>query len=206
MNEKFHQLPEEKQLAIFNAAMDVFARNDYKKASTDDIAAKAGISKGMLFYYFHNKRTLYLETYDYAMRTGRAAINDPHLFELTDFFELLDYATEKKLRVMTKMPYLYDFFLRTLYNENKEIAEPLREKISQDVADIYNVYFRNINKEKFIDGIDPTQVLNMLTWMATGYLHLQHFAGNTYHLDTMAQTFSQCAQLVKKACYKEEYL
>lgn len=64
MNEKFHQLPEEKQLAIFNAAMEVFAQNDYKRASTDDIAAKAGISKGMLFYYFQNKRTLYLETYD----------------------------------------------------------------------------------------------------------------------------------------------
>ena len=50
MNEKFHQLPEEKQLAIFNAAMEVFAQNDYKRASTDDIAAKAGISKGMLFF------------------------------------------------------------------------------------------------------------------------------------------------------------
>ena len=92
MNEKFHQLPEEKQLAIFNAAMEVFAQNDYKHASTDDIAAKAGISKGMLFYYFQNKRTLYLETYDYAMRAGRAAIDDPHLFEITDFFELLNYS------------------------------------------------------------------------------------------------------------------
>lgn len=138
MNEKFHQLPEEKQLAIFNAAMEVFAQNDYKRASTDDIAAKAGISKGMLFYYFQNKRTLYLETYDYAMRAGRAAIDDPHLFEITDFFELLNYSAQKKLQIMAKMPYLYDFCLRTFYSEKEEISEPLKEKLSKDISEIYS--------------------------------------------------------------------
>ena len=53
MNDKFYLLEEEKQLKIINAAMEVFGKNEYKKASTDLIAAKAGISKGLLFYYFH---------------------------------------------------------------------------------------------------------------------------------------------------------
>lgn len=52
MNERFKELPEVKQRAVLNAAMEVFAKYDYKKASTDLIAAKAGISKGLLFYYF----------------------------------------------------------------------------------------------------------------------------------------------------------
>lgn len=52
MNERFKELPEEKQRAVLNAAMEVFAKYDYKKASTDLIAAKAGVSKGLLFYYF----------------------------------------------------------------------------------------------------------------------------------------------------------
>lgn len=56
MNEQFFHLPEEKQQAIINASLEVFATHEYKKASTDDIAAKAGISKGLLFYYFHNKK------------------------------------------------------------------------------------------------------------------------------------------------------
>ena len=59
MNEKFYELPEEKQLYVLNAAMEVFAEYEYKKASTDLIAAKAGVSKGLLFYYFHNKKSLY---------------------------------------------------------------------------------------------------------------------------------------------------
>ena len=54
MNEKIYTLSPENQARITNAALEVFARNDYKHASTDDIAAKAGISKGLLFYSFRN--------------------------------------------------------------------------------------------------------------------------------------------------------
>ena len=60
MNEKFQSLSQEKQQAVINAAMEVFGKNEYKRASTDLIAAKAGISKGLLFYYFRNKKELYL--------------------------------------------------------------------------------------------------------------------------------------------------
>lgn len=68
MNDRFYELPEEKQLAIFNAAMEVFGENDYKRASTDLIAKKAGISKGMLFYYFHNKKELFLQTFSFLRK------------------------------------------------------------------------------------------------------------------------------------------
>lgn len=34
MNDRFNELPEEKQKAVFNAAIEVFAKYDYKKAST----------------------------------------------------------------------------------------------------------------------------------------------------------------------------
>lgn len=43
------ELTEEKRRRILNAALEEFAKHDYKGASTDDIAAKAGISKGLLF-------------------------------------------------------------------------------------------------------------------------------------------------------------
>lgn len=205
LNDKFKQLPTEKQLAIFNASMEVFAKNDYKKASTDDIAAKAGISKGLLFYYFHNKKTLYLETYDYVMQVGRSVIDDPRLFEITDFFELLTYATEKKLQMMTKMPYLYDFALRAFYSEKEEISAPLKQKIGSDITEIYQFYFKNIDCSKFNDGIDPMQILNMLTWMSDGYIHLQQFTGEAVTLESMMEAFSNWVQLLKRASYKEEF-
>ena len=66
MNEKFLELPKEKQLKIINAGMEYFGKYGYKSASTDDIAARAEISKGLLFYYFHNKKSFYLYLYDYC--------------------------------------------------------------------------------------------------------------------------------------------
>ena len=59
--DRLRQLPREKRKAVMHAAMEVFAQSDYR---TDEhrrqIARKAGISKGLLFYYFKNKQTLYL--------------------------------------------------------------------------------------------------------------------------------------------------
>ena len=60
MNEMFFRLPEEKQQRIINAGIEVFSNHEYKRASTDEIARKAGISKGLLFHYFHNKKSFYL--------------------------------------------------------------------------------------------------------------------------------------------------
>ena len=60
MNEKFFSLPIEKQEAIINAGYRVFSENSYKKSPMSEIADAAGISKSLLFYYFHNKKELYL--------------------------------------------------------------------------------------------------------------------------------------------------
>ncbi|EEF68493.1 TetR/AcrR family transcriptional regulator, partial [Holdemania filiformis] len=66
MNEKFYELPPEKQQRIINAGLEVFGAHDYPQASTDDMTAKAEISKGLLFYYFKNKKEFYLFLFDYC--------------------------------------------------------------------------------------------------------------------------------------------
>ena len=50
MYKKFQELSKEKQERIILAGMESFGKCGYKKALTDDIAKKAGISKGLLFY------------------------------------------------------------------------------------------------------------------------------------------------------------
>ena len=50
MNNRFFELPKEKQDRFINAALQIFAKNGYKKASTDEIVKAASISKGLLFH------------------------------------------------------------------------------------------------------------------------------------------------------------
>ena len=64
MNEKFYNLPEDKQQKIINAGYRVFSQNSYKKSPVSEIAAEAGISKSLLFHYFKNKKELYLFLWD----------------------------------------------------------------------------------------------------------------------------------------------
>ena len=56
MNEAFFSLPNERQQAILNAGYRVFSQNTYKKTPVGEVAAAAGISKSLLFYYFRNKQ------------------------------------------------------------------------------------------------------------------------------------------------------
>lgn len=56
MNEKFFELSQERQNQIINGALKIFSKSSYYQTSTLEIAKEAGISKGLLFHYFKNKK------------------------------------------------------------------------------------------------------------------------------------------------------
>ena len=72
MNEKFYDLPKEKQIRIINAGYRVFSMNTYKKSPMNEIAAEAGISKSLLFFYFRNKMELYMFLWEEVSRLTQA--------------------------------------------------------------------------------------------------------------------------------------
>ncbi len=52
---------------ICQAALTVFARRGFKKATVQDIADQLGMTKGNLYRYAHNKRDLYEKTVSWAL-------------------------------------------------------------------------------------------------------------------------------------------
>ena len=46
---------------ILGAAGQLFAGTPYDEVSIDDIAGRAGVAKGLLYYYFGSKRGLFIE-------------------------------------------------------------------------------------------------------------------------------------------------
>ena len=54
--DKFLALTEEKRLTILNAALQCFGKFGYEKASINDIAVAAHISKASVFQYFGSKK------------------------------------------------------------------------------------------------------------------------------------------------------
>lgn len=208
MNEAFYRLPEEKQLRIINAAMEVFACNEYKRASTDDIAAKAGISKGLLFYYFHNKQSLYLYVYRYCEELTRAQMPDEEWAGITDFFELMDYGARKKQAMVEKNPYLMDFVLRAFYSRREEaaVSEQMDRKIHKTELEAYRRYFENVDFSRFKEGVDPMKIYQMLFCMGDGYLNSLRREGRPPRVEDLMKEFGSWKEIMRKAFYKEEYL
>ncbi len=88
MNNKFFDLPVEKQQRIVNAAYKVFSNSSYKKAPMSEIADEGGISKALLFHYFINKKELYMYLWENAIEMTRKAIIEYKTLETSDFMDI----------------------------------------------------------------------------------------------------------------------
>ncbi len=58
---RWRRLPEERPKQILDAAFEVFAERGLASARLDDIAKRAGLSKGTIYLYFPNKEELFRE-------------------------------------------------------------------------------------------------------------------------------------------------
>lgn len=206
MSERFKELPAEKQLSIMRAATEVFAKYEYKKASTDLIASKAGVSKGLLFYYFHNKKDLYLTVYEYVKQIITEGVADSRLLEITDFFELVTYASMKKIKILTEIPYIMEFSIRSFYSDKEEMSDDLKKKTREGIRRNYIQYFSKINLGKFKDGVDPTEIFQMFIWLVDGYIHEQQMSNEPINLDNVGIMLTNWTEMFKHIAYKEEYL
>lgn len=206
MNENFFQLPEEKQIRIINAGLEVFSKNEYKKASTEEIAMKAGISKGLLFHYFHNKKSFYMYLLEYSINLMKDQFADREYTHITDFFELLTYSGKIKVGIIEKTPYIMEFIIRAYCSQNESVSEDLQERLKQEYATVFSTYFKHIEFQRFKDGVDPMDIYNMLVWMADGYVHDIQRRGITLKVKEYMDEFEKWKNMFKQIAYKEEYL
>src|SRR6476661_6429774 len=68
---KWRRRPEHRPQQIIEAALEVFGECGLAKARLQDIAARAGVSKGTIYLYFPNKEELFREV---VRHTAVAAI------------------------------------------------------------------------------------------------------------------------------------
>ena len=205
MAKTFSDLPQDKQQQILDAAAEVFAEEDYKRASTDDIAARAGISKGLLFYYFKNKQSLYLYVADHLRSLVERHLEKERLAGISDFFDMLDYGAEEKFQLFRRQPWILKLALRLYYVTDKEVASPLRRRFMEMMEEMWDVYFSHIDREKFRPEVEPRQALDQLIYLIDGYLHQQMMRGVKIDMDTLMAEYAVWRDMLRQYAYKEEY-
>lgn len=130
MYSTFEKLPEDKKQKIIKVCIDEFSANGYESTSTDVITEKAEISKGSLFYYFKNKKGLYLYivkyVYDLLFQRFMNAFDE---VQEEDFFERI------KALVITKQKVTIQYYTETRLIMNALGNPPIALK--KECEDIY---------------------------------------------------------------------
>ena len=195
-----NKIPIEKERRIVKAGFEVFGENEYKKANTEDIAVKAGISKGLLFYYFKNKKEIYNYIFEYGFKYLVEYIADEKYREIEDFFELLEYASEKKIKILTEHPYLFKFYLKAMFEPEDILIN--KNKIYNLYRDSFD-YLSNIDRSKFKDNVDIKEIYNMLIYLSEGYTNIKLRNNEEIILEEFLDTFNSWKKIIKPSVYKE---
>lgn len=205
MNNKFFNLPEEKQKAIINAGCRVFSENKYKKSPMSEIAAEAGISKSLLFHYFTNKKEFYLYLYDYGTNLILEAAKRELVFSETDFFELFLQGAKCKLGVFRQHPYLFKFMTNAYYEDDPEVIEDIavRNSVALNFRDSNFLEYLDISK--FKDDVDIKELFNIINWCAEGYMK-DKTKEKSIDIDDLEAGYKKILDFFKRTSYKEEYL
>lgn len=164
MYTKFFSLEKEKQDRIINAAIKEFARKGFDNASTNEIVKEAGISKGLLFHYFKNKKQLYLFLKDHLMELLATEFYQKVTFTDPDVFVRIQQATIIKMELRNKYPDIFKFITSVYLEDSKEVKEELADWKAEMTAVNINKAFEGIDPNLFREDIDIRKAIKIMMW------------------------------------------
>jgi len=178
--ERVRRDPERTRARILEAARTEFARRGLGGARVDQITARAGSNKRMIYYYFGNKDALFLAALESAYADIRRAETSLQLTKLDPV---------AGIRRLVKFTWEYYFahpeFITLLNSENLHRASHLKKsrKIqamhSPLVAMLQDLLARGQREGIFKRGVDPVQLY--ISIAALGYFYMS----NKYTLSTI---------------------
>lgn len=202
MNEKFYSLPREKQQRILNAGYRVFSRNSYRKSPMSEIAGEAGISKSLLFHYFHNKKELYLFLWDEAAKVSVRYLTECGCYVPGDLFTMIERGMRAKLEIMRKYPYMSAFVIKAYYEQDPEVAEEI-QKSYRDFLSLRAVgILEQLNPEEFLPGMDLNMMYKEMLLASEGYVWKIIQRGEPLDVDEFERGFSEIVAFWKQVYWR----
>jgi len=202
MNPKFYNLPSEKQTAIINAGYKIFSRNSYRNSPVGEVANAAKISKSLLFFYFKNKKELYLFLLEYLEKVTMDELKKQKVTETDDLFEAMYQGLMVKFEIMKNYPDLSNFSLKAFYENDDEVKDDIKK-----IFDKYAQYKENksiikINPEKLKDGLDPAMVYRDIYLASEGFVY-EKSQLPYFDVDAFVEEYKQLIAFWKKVYMKE---
>jgi TetR/AcrR family transcriptional regulator len=159
---------ESRRAHALNAALEIFARYGYQKASMQDIAKKAGVSKSVLFKYFKTKEQLYLAAFQIAADGIYEADLKARADESTrgDIFAALRHTVDARMELFSRLPWVYSFSYTAAFDPDPFVRalvqqEYARRESSKTEQTAYAGLRRDIPEEA---------ARKLIFWVSQGFL------------------------------------
>lgn len=201
----FEELNSEKRNKIIDAGITVFGKYDYKRASMSLIAQEAGISKSMVFHYFGSKKALYEYLMDYSFKIFVDTYEEGRVTEVNDFFERFMTLSSLQLKVMSKHRYMFDFIMKLYFEQDPEVIEFVVTTIEKSKNLGVQMTLVDVDKHKFKDDIDVTEVVKITQWLIDGYMNQVKMLPQ-FDLEAIDSELKSAIVLLRLNFYKPEYL
>jgi len=159
---------------ILAAALDVFSRLGYDRATVPDVAREAGVAVGTIYNYYPGKRDLLVAiTDEYVIHPFTHLISESRT---ADDFSYITGLLENRLTfglegVNRFLPLLSEA------QRDPELRRSYAEKVVRPVMDIMGRYATSKMKEGTFRDIDPSIVTRAIGGMVIGFMLLYRIEG-----------------------------
>ncbi|OBY76306.1 hypothetical protein BBG47_27935 [Paenibacillus sp. KS1] len=197
----------DKRHAIIQAALEEFTHKGYEGASTNQITKSAGVSKGILFHYFSDKRTLYLTLVDECLNHyfHTMTSNLPDLSD--DLLEALGQLSKIKMDAFKREPMKYRFITNAFMTMTNDLKKELHLKQQRMKAHMVDLLASKVDRNRFRRDIEPEQAIEFVLLSLEALLAKQMNSLNEQELDgsvtVPALDMSLYLQLLKYGVYRE---
>lgn len=156
------KIPEDKKEKIIEVSVKEFAEKGYDKASTNTIVKESGISKGLLFYYFENKKNLYLYLVDYCLDFVMKRFEKSIEVMSSDFFKRIMEFGLMKIEIANEHPYIYDIVFEAFINIPEPVKIEMEEKYAEISKKTMPIVMSNIDYSMFRCDIDVNKAIEYI--------------------------------------------
>ena len=168
MSETFGKIPADEQERILHAALEEFAQNGYRRASTNAIVKAAGIPKGTLFYFFGSKKKLFFYLLDDAIRKYVAFVQKERGELPRELFERLLAREQIKLRFAAAYPLLFRFFSKVFLDIPEEVKEEMESRFREYSQASAQDLMEGLDLSRFREGVDVGQAVDLVHVLLEG--------------------------------------
>lgn len=156
MDKRFEHIDinNEKVCKIVNSAFKVFSNNDLEKASTNMVVTQAGISRGLLYHYFKDKKELFDFLVYFSVKVVVTDLKENINWEDNDFLNRIRQALKIKIEHIYQYPYMMEFFVKyankltksSINSQTEEFFPGMRKKFYS-----YNLDFSQVKEDVDVD-------------------------------------------------------